>query len=301
MVGQNALPIDNISVQHAGTEHLAVRNTILNRFLTLLALKTTARFFQRHGPCSPISQNLVVKTGKFVHLTEAATLRFIRSNTTIPVPRVHCSFIHDNQAYIAMERIRGETIADAWPSLSTSDLESLFAQLRHILKEMRSLRPFGTGVRSCTGSSFRDSRIPRSKPRFGPFETIHELHVWLRDGFQLEQHQGRDRDRQRQRQLDDQDWTEIQDMISKQDGPWPPPIFTHGDLNPFNILVRGAQVVGIIDWEFSGWYPYYWEYTSTWHGNKTRQAWQDVIPKFLDPDPECLKMETIRQRWWGDF
>lgn len=90
-------------------------------------------------------------------------------------------------------------------------------------------------------------------------------------------------------------------MMAKQDGLWPPPVLTHGDLNPFNILVRGAQIVGIVDWEFSGWYPHYWEYTSAWHGNKTRQAWQEVIPSFLEPDPDHPRMETTRQKWWGDF
>jgi len=76
-------------------------------------------------------------------------------------------------------------------------------------------------------------------------------------------------------------------MTKRQDGPWPPPKFTHGDLNPFNILVREGKVVGIIDWEFSGWYPRYWEYTSAWFGNVTRTEWRacflgssiDRIPK----------------------
>jgi hypothetical protein len=33
------------------------------------------------------------------------------------------------------------------------------------------------------------------------------------------------------------------------------------------------NVVGIVDWEFSGWYPHYWEYTSAWYGNLTRIDW----------------------------
>lgn len=41
-------------------------------------------------------------------------------------------------------------------------------------------------------------------------------------------------------------------MAAKQNGPWGPPVFTHGDLNPFNVFIRGDQVVGITDWEFAG-------------------------------------------------
>lgn len=295
MSRQHTLPVDYISIQHADSEHLVINNTFLRRCLTLLALKTTARFFRRHGPCIPISRHLIVKTGKFVHLTEATTLKFIGANTSVPVPRVYCSFVHHSQAYIVMERIQGETFAESWTVLSEADRESIFRQLRKMLSEVRRLCPSGPGVQSCTGGSLRDSRIPRSRPRFGPFTTIHEFHRWLREGLQAD-----DQDQYRDR-IPSQDWKEIQDMVARQDGPWPPPVFTHGDLNPFNILVRGARVVGIVDWEFSGWYPYYWEYTSSWHGNKTRQAWQELISRFLDPDLECLRMETTRQKWWGDF
>lgn len=99
-----------------------------------------------------------------------------------------------------------------------------------------------------------------------------------------------------------QDLEDLKDMAVKQDGPWPPPVFTHGDLNPFNIVVRGEKVVGLIDWEFSGWYPHYWEYTSAWcGGNILRTEWRDLLHKFLDPLPEELKMEITRQKWWGEF
>ncbi|RDL39400.1 uncharacterized protein BP5553_03740 [Venustampulla echinocandica] len=47
-------------------------------------------------------------------------------------------------------------------------------------------------------------------------------------------------------------------------------LFTHGDLNPRNILAdrvirpdgtRGWKVSGIVDWETSGYFPEYWDYT----------------------------------------
>lgn len=37
-------------------------------------------------------------------------------------------------------------------------------------------------------------------------------------------------------------------------------VFSHGDLRPQNILVKDEKVIGVIDWEFSGWYPEYWEF-----------------------------------------
>lgn len=56
-----------------------------------------------------------------------------------------------------------------------------------------------------------------------------------------------------------------------------------------------------IDWEFAGWYPHYWEYTSAWHGNVIRTGWQDVLHKFLQPYPEELGMEKTRNQWWGEI
>lgn len=38
-------------------------------------------------------------------------------------------------------------------------------------------------------------------------------------------------------------------------------VFTHGDIAPRNIMVdENGNITGIIDWEWAGWYPDYWEY-----------------------------------------
>jgi aminoglycoside phosphotransferase len=283
--------VDSTAKQHDGIEHLAVKDTFFRRVLTLAAFKIAARFSRSGGSCVRISRRLVVKTGPFVHLTEASTLSFVASKTSIPVPRVHCAFVHNNRAFIVMDRIRGVSLTRAWTTLSDSDRTAIYEQLKVMFQELRSLTPPpGVGVESCVGGSLRDSRIARSSPRFGPFKTTQEFHLWLRNGLRPEDHPDRE---------EDEDWKDIKAMAQKQDGPWPAPVFTHGDLNPSNILVHGDRVVGIIDWEFAGWYPYYWEYTSAWQAHLTRQGWEDAILKFLDPYPQELEMEITRQRWWG--
>ena len=37
-------------------------------------------------------------------------------------------------------------------------------------------------------------------------------------------------------------------------------VFTHADLTPRNILVHNGKLEAILDWEFAGFYPEYWEY-----------------------------------------
>lgn len=38
-------------------------------------------------------------------------------------------------------------------------------------------------------------------------------------------------------------------------------VLTHGDLRLQNIMDKDGFISGIIDWEFSGWYPDYWEFS----------------------------------------
>ncbi|KAH6973886.1 hypothetical protein BKA56DRAFT_691156, partial [Ilyonectria sp. MPI-CAGE-AT-0026] len=163
---------------HEGTGGLAINNTFLNWDLVLLALKTVARFYQWDGSCIPISNGLIVKTGPFVHLTEATTMSFVAAHTSLPVPRVHCSFVHNSRAYIVMERIHGDSITKARGTLPAKACNSILAQLRAMFQELRSLQPPpGTGVESCCRGSLRDSRITRSRPRFRPHKTIQSFHL----------------------------------------------------------------------------------------------------------------------------
>jgi Phosphotransferase enzyme family len=45
-------------------------------------------------------------------------------------------------------------------------------------------------------------------------------------------------------------------------------VFAHGDLGPHNILwdMERAKIAAIINWEFSEWFPEYWEYTRAFFG-----------------------------------
>ncbi|KAH8696351.1 kinase-like domain-containing protein [Talaromyces proteolyticus] len=284
-------------------EDLEFNNTIINCSITLLGLKTTAHFFSRTSTFIPISKYKIVKKGftkgpphwyGCEDQTEAATLRFLARKTSLPVPKVYCSFRHKNHFYIVMERIQGETLSEAWPKLSKVSKYEIYAQLRDMFQELRSLEPHPhRGVESTTAGSLRDFRYPRvsgPQPRFGSFRTIQEFHRQLRNNLPLEKLLG---------WKENHNWQEIKEVITKHDGPWPPPVFTHANVSPSNILVRGDKVVGIVDWEFSGWYPHYWEYTSAWFGNSTRPEWQDELEEFLDPFPMELEMETIRRKWWG--
>ena len=101
------------------------------------------------------------------------------------------------------------------------------------------------GVALVNGGSLFDCCVPGCSLHFSPFATTQDFHWYLRRGMEFDL------------RLD----PEIQDLIKQQSKTWPL-VFTYSDLSSLNILVRGDDIVGIIDWETAGWYPLYWEYTS---------------------------------------
>lgn len=216
-------------------------------------------------------------------------MRFVSKHTNIPVPKVHCAFDEKGQTYILMERIEGDTLARAWSQRSDESRTRILHQLKAMVEELRGIAaPPGVGVSNIDGGPIFDHRLPR-KSSWGPFATIQDFHRELRSGIHAGDIQ------------DDASSPGVKGMASFHEQAWQSPVFTHGDLSALNILVRGDEVVGIVDWETAGWYPPYWEYTSAKHTNPQNLWWQDEVDKFVAPMPEALEMETIRRRFFGDF
>ncbi|EXJ67572.1 uncharacterized protein A1O5_09585 [Cladophialophora psammophila CBS 110553] len=120
---------------------------------------------------------------------------FIRCSLALLTLKTTARFNMDgrNRAYFLVERSHGDEIPTVWKKLSEESRDKVCEQLKQVVQEMRSLKPPPqTGVQSCSGGSLRDSRNPRSYPRFGPFKTIKDFHVWLRDGVQLSEAEDRE-------------------------------------------------------------------------------------------------------------
>ena len=71
-------------------------------------------------------------------------------------------------------------------------------------------------------------------------------------------------------------------------------VFTHGDLNPHNILVSpDGHVCGIIDWESAGWLPEYWEVSVT--AILRQRAWGQFMDKGITLGVYAEEVEGHRQ------
>ncbi|KAL8970777.1 MAG: hypothetical protein Q9197_003632 [Variospora fuerteventurae] len=270
-----------------------INDTWWRRNLTLLAVATTRRLSSRRG-CSVLripGNKFCVKYGDLRDFSEALSMQFIGKHTSIPVPKIYCAFEHKGRVYIVMEFIRARMVAYGWTSRSEESKAKILKQLKAMVDEMRNLpHPAGMGIANVCGDSLFDARLPGTTFRFGPFETVEAFHLHVREGLDQERCTTLPLDRQ----------GEILELIKQHEGKWPVR-FTHGDLSSLNILARGDEVMGIVDWETAGWYPSYWEYTTAWHVNPYNEFWQPEVDKFLEPMPKELAMEQVRRKYFKDF
>lgn len=257
----------------------------IQRCLLLSSINIIGRFRHRNGSVLMLTKDLCVKYGTRLDLVEAQTMIYIGKHTSVPVPKVHLAFTHKRRTYILMERIHGQPIGKAWPQRPNTSKVKLLESLKGIILEMRKLGTESPAISSVTGGSLYDPRMPTATGRFGPFKNTQEFHKYLRNG--IEAHSNHNDD--------------VNKLVSMQPQEWNGPTFTHGDLSSLNVLVRGDDIVGIIDWETAGWFPSYREYTTAHQVNPQNAFWKDEIDNFLEAMPEALVMEQLRQQYFGDF
>lgn len=273
---------------------LPINSTILNRAITLVAIFLIEHIFRRFRKILYLPFGLCIKYGDNVDLSEAASMEFIRKHTSVPVPKVYWAFEHRGQTYIAMERIRGQKLATGWLDRSDDSKAILLKQLKSMVEEIRMVKsPHGSRVASVDCGSLSDKRLPGlgvtypvpTAKRFGPFNDIPAFHRWLRRPVET---------------VEDTNIPEIAKLVTTHENKdWGWPVFTHGDLSSLNILIQDEKIVGIVDWETAGWYPYYWEYTTASQVNMRNLFWAAYIDRFLIPSPEELELERIRQKYYG--
>lgn len=65
-----------------------------------------------------------------------------------------------------------------------------------------------------------------------------------------------------------------------------------------NILVKEGKLSGIVDWENSGWYPSYWDYTKAHFITKHTRRWLKIVDKvFEELGDYQSELETEKKLW----
>ena len=75
-------------------------------------------------------------------------------------------------------------------------------------------------------------------------------------------------------------------------------VFSHGDLNLHNIVVKDGDIVALLDWECAGWYPEYWEYIKFCAASLYDREWHQFGPT---PFPTTYPDELIKDQFYALF
>ncbi|KAJ9636997.1 uncharacterized protein PV06_08151 [Exophiala oligosperma] len=219
----------------------------------------------------------VVKYGEAVSLEEGQKMQFVRAcTTTVRVPRVYALFKDPLTPanYIVMEKIQGQTLQTLWASLDDGRKDRICRQLETNLTEMRAL--------PSPGGYCALGNLPLNCPiycKVRPTSTEAEFNDALADACVRDVP-----DRHNPKEVW---WTEYIRRAFASSLRDHPPTFSHGDLQTKNIMVSPEDdTVTIIDWELSGWFPSYWEYTSAMigaAGTMYETDWYKWMERFLVP------------------
>ncbi|KAI0188414.1 kinase-like protein [Astrocystis sublimbata] len=228
------------------------------------------------SPVYRVDARTVVKSGHSTRLSEAEVMKFVRNNTSIPVPEVYNAYkdAESGRTRIVMEFVEGVPLTEAWDTYSDPEKDSVIAQLRSYMDELRQLK--GNFIGGLDGSRCEDLFFEGLEGYRGPFEDEEAFTAGLVEAMKQARHElYADVEIVCDMFLEVMKGHEI--------------VFTHNDFAPRNILVQGSNVVAILDWEFAGFYPDYWEYCKAmrhpdWHTDWVSDRAVDGIlePYFME-------------------
>ncbi|KAI6097868.1 kinase-like domain-containing protein, partial [Pisolithus sp. B1] len=193
---------------------------------------------------------------------EANAIQLVCAKTTIPVPRVRRVVKREWDFLIVMDYIKGQTLAQVWPTFSVWRKFFVAFTLRRYVRQLRRLKASPTtppGPISVQGPQMCESPIfGQVQSSRGPFSSYSELSVFFNERCKMA--------------LDAKGVPEDHPSRKKKFDDSGPLVLTHQDLNLRNVILGDDGRLWIVDWGWSGYYPPWFEYVAT-----QRQAESPII------------------------
>lgn len=278
------------------------KNTITMSEFTLPSIATILQ--STDVLSAPDATATVVRVGKFAvkyggstSLIEAQNLSFVAKHSNVPVPEIHGTLTEEStgRVFIIMEMVPGETLAKAWPSLTSFEKHDVVGQIQKVVMDLRTISPAGyigsVDRQPCADGIFYNPNHPEDPSLCGPFDTEDDMNQGILRKLEFSE----------QRPYLDLLRTLISTTLHNHQT-----FFTHGDLQPKNIMVQkiGSAAdddekalfrIKIIDWKISGWYPEYWESCNATVCARFKPNWLEMVQSTMPIYPhEYLMMEVIR-------
>ena len=248
----------------------------ITRKLRRLAIRYARKYCTRLSPnVVKLNSGIVVKVAPTLTFAEAYALQYVAKQTSVPVPRLIDAYESKGVKFIVMEYVNGAPLSKLWGKMKKEEKSSLLRELRQYVDELRNVPPPRPGWVGALDYSPADDERISSNP-MGPFQNHDAFHLFLRWGIEnptvsphIEIALAHKRYQHRT-------------------------VLTHGDLAPQNIIVNNGKIVAIIDWETSGWFPEYWEYSLAWQSSWRWVEWRRRLGEFLDVYEAELEIEKMR-------
>lgn len=200
---------------------------------------------------------------------EVLAMKLVHEKTTIPIPNVYNVFIDPIGSLtgcIVMDYIHGTRLDRAWPGLSLWSKFRVAWALRSYIRQLRRISssrpgPLGATPQFCPGmtiSSMWDE---------GPFTTAEELTRFI--NWRSHRMRG----------------VPIPPHYETPE----PLVFTHNDINMRNIILGDDGQVWLIDWDWSGFYPPFFEFSAMVIAAEDRStrtippSWRFFLPFIAGP------------------
>ncbi|TVY33115.1 hypothetical protein LSUB1_G008439 [Lachnellula subtilissima] len=226
----------------------------------------------------------VVKYGTGVNCIEAENMLFVKANSVTDT-RVEMS------SYIVMEYLEGHTLDFEWGLLSAQQKDGISDQLRGIERHGLLDCMFWTGDDACA-------------PLSGPFNTENGLNEAMCDKATYNNLSPEKVEFYRR----------AFPVVLRDHAP----VFTHGDFQRKNIIIKRISPstirevqssdpeddtfeLAVIDWENAGWYPNYWEFAiALFACGSWKDDWHKWVGRSLDLFlNEFVWMQMLRSELWS--
>ncbi|KAL4803096.1 kinase-like domain-containing protein [Aspergillus unguis] len=205
--------------------------------------------------------------GSYVR-SEAEMMHFA-SQQGILAPRVlGCYDVEPEVIATVTDVVPGQSLDKVWHSLSREEKRGIKIQLKEQVRLFRTItQPYIGRINEQETFNFFD----RLHFHFmGPFRSEEEF-----DEFCLARVKS-----PTERSL----WRRLLPGMRAKSNPGGKFVLTHGDLAARNIMVHEGKLSGIVDWEYSGFYPEYMEYAlATVIHDQHEDWWVPVLKEILEP------------------
>ncbi|KAI1977057.1 hypothetical protein LOZ53_002476 [Ophidiomyces ophidiicola] len=226
-----------------------------------------------------------VKPTAYFARSEAEMMHFASQQPGLLAPRViGCYDIPPRITTTVTNILAGESLDKVWPSMTKEQQNSIKTQLKEQIRLMRTCtQPFIGRLGRQQTLNFYD----RLEFNFmGPFETEEAFDDWCLERVSSPLF----------RTL----WKRLLPGMRAKNGEQRF-VLTHGDLAARNIMVADGKITGLVDWEYSGFFPEYMEYAlATVIHDCHEEWWTPVLKEILEPCgfQRAKFTAAIRYRGW---